>query len=258
LTIQEVQAKHGRFAVDTRDAYVSACLIESGEYSEEELQLLATCIRPGSDALVVGAHIGTLAIPLSRKCRELVAIEANPYTFDLLLRNVKLNERHNIATVQVAASDIPGELEFLCGTHNSGGSKRAPLKANPDYFYDNPEVVRVPAARLDDICAGRKFDLIHMDIEGSEVFALAGAQTLLPHAKYLSVEFIGHHLTDVAGVTVEEWLAPIRPHFGLMLVPGSTEHKRPHIFLEPADWHEMLQNVVDAGAGIEEVIFFNA
>jgi FkbM family methyltransferase len=251
-----VQARHGRFAIDSRDEFIGARLASSGEYAEEELAVLASCFEPKSEVLIVGAHIGALAIPLSRGCRRLVAVEANPATFELLERNVLLNQRDNIEAHFGAASDTVGEIEFVCGTHNSGGSKRMPVQRREDYFYDLPAVVKVPTLRLDDLCRGRQFDLIHLDIEGSEIFALRGAQTLLPSVKYLSVEFISHHLTHVAGVTVDEWLAPIRPHFNMMCLPGSTEHNRPNIFLQPDDWHEMLQNIVDSGGGIEGLIFW--
>lgn len=252
-----VKTKHGRFAVDPRDVFIGQRIARTGEYGEEEIELLGTCIGPQSNVLIVGAHVGVLAVPLSQRCRSLVAVEANPDTYKLLVQNVALNERRNITTIFGAANDTAGELDFLCGTHNSGGSKRAPIVHNPDYFYDNPTTARVPAFRLDDRLSG-PFDLVHMDIEGSEVFAMRGARSLLSQVKYLSVEFISHHLTDVAGVTVDEWLEPIPSHFDTMLVPGSTQNKRPHIFLERADWHEMLQNIVNAGVGVEEVIFFEA
>lgn len=256
--LREVAAKHGRFVIDTRDEFIGAHLATSGEYAEEELALLSWCSEQALDTLIVGAHIGALAVPLSRCSRSLVAVEANPATFGLLQRNVELNDCKNVELRLGAASDACGELEFLCGTKNSGGSKRVPMKRREDYYYDQPEQLTVQAFRLDDFYSGRKFALAHFDIEGSEVFALRGAQAILPSVKYLSVEFISHHLTHVAGVTVEEWLAPIRPHYSVMLVPGSTQYNRPSYALEPADWREMLQNIVDAGVGHEGIIFFNA
>lgn len=249
--------KHGQFAVDSRDLFVGRKLLTHGEYSEEELELLKTCMHPSADVLVVGAHIGALAIPMSRHCRQLIAIEANPDTYALLEENIRLNACGNIRSVFGAANDTGGgHLELLCGVVNSGGSKRTPLKERPDYVMDNPARVLVPTLRLDDVCDEGPFSLIHMDIEGSEPFALRGAQRLLSVTQYLSVEFIGHHLTHVAGVTVEEWLAPIRPHFNNMLVPGCARDRRPHVFLHEDDWQEMLQSIVDAGAGIEHIIFW--
>lgn len=253
--LRTVQAKHGAFTVDTRDEFIAAPLASTGEYSEEELALLTAHTLPDADILVVGAHIGAFVVPLSRVCRKLVAVEANPSTFELLKLNVLQNRLENVALRNGAAAEHAGLVQFLCGTRNSGGSKRVPVKARDDYYYDNPEQIEVQTFRLDDIEG--EFHLIHMDIEGSEVFALRGAQRLLGCCKYLSVEFISHHLTHVAGVTVDEWLEPIEPHFNAMLLPGSTALNRPHIVLERADWREMLQGIVDAGVGIEEIIFWS-
>lgn len=257
MTLALAKTRHGNFVVDTRDRYVGGKLLADGGYSEEELALLVTCCSADQDVLVVGAHIGALAIPLSRKCRSLVAVEANPYTFRLLEENVRINERANIRCIHAAASDSGQPIELLCGTVNSGGSKRAPLHERPDYVEDNPERVLVPAVRLDDVCDEGPFALLHMDIEGSEVFAMRGASRVLSVTRYFSVEFISHHLTHVAGVTVDEWLAPIRQSgFNAMLLPGSAKLNRPSIALEPEDWHEMLQSIVDAGVGIENLVFW--
>lgn len=252
-----IKAKHGTFKIDPRDRYVAGKLVADGTYSEDELALLGQCVSSDTDALIVGAHIGAFVVPLSRLCRKLVAIEANPATFELLAWNVKENGCANVELHFGAANDTGGgTLDLLCGTVNSGGSKRVPVHAFADYYEDNPQLAQTPTLRLDDVCAGREFELVHMDIEGSEIHAMRGAPKLLASTKYLSLEFISHHLTHVAGVTVEEWLAPIRPHFNTMLLPGCAANQRPHILLEPADWHEMLQNIVDAGVGIENLIFW--
>jgi FkbM family methyltransferase len=257
MTPKLITAKHGKFWIDPRDEFIGRRLEQDGEYQEEELELLMTCLKPEKDAVVVGAHIGAFVIPMARHCRRLVAVEANPDTFGLLVLNRRENKAYNVECKYGAADKREGEcVEFLCGTANSGGSKRAPKTMRDDYVYDQPATVQVPTLCLDYLCRGMSPSLIHMDIEGSEVFALRGAQELLARTEYLSVEFISHHLTHVAGVTVDEWLAPIRPHFNHMLLPGDSKLNRPHVYLEPADWHEMLQNVVDAGVGIENIIFW--
>jgi FkbM family methyltransferase len=252
-----IQAKHGRFWIDPRDEFIGRRLEQDGEYQEEELALLMTCLDPEKDAIVVGAHIGAFVVPMAKRCRWLVAIEANPDTFDLLELNRAENKANNVDTYYGAADDRGNcRINFLCGTANSGGSKRAPMTMREDYIYDNPEPKLVPTIKLDDLCRGMSPSLLHMDIEGSEVFALRGAQELLARTEYLSVEFISHHLTHVAGVTVDEWLAPVTPHFNKMLLPGDSKYNRPHVALEPADWKEMLQNIVNAGVGIENLIFW--
>src|SRR5262245_2240507 len=81
----------GLFAVDPEDTgygSVGKALLRRDGYGAEELRQLAPHIGPQSNLLVVGAHIGTLVVPLSRLCRHVVAIEANPFTYELLQMNL--------------------------------------------------------------------------------------------------------------------------------------------------------------------------
>jgi hypothetical protein len=103
---------------------------------------------------------------------------------------------------------------------NTGGSKRVPIVHQPDYFHDNPKVVNVESAPLDDLLPNETFDVVLMDIEGSEHFALQGMQRILASAGVLQVEFLPHHLTYVAAVSVADFMASISPHFLSMLIPS--------------------------------------
>src|SRR5262249_6418186 len=127
----------GYFCVDPEDRIVSWHLVNEGAYGMREIKLAFSHMEESARVLVVGAHIGTAAIPLSRTCRELVAIEANPATFELLRLNVLMNERRNITAIHAAANDRNGSLEFVMNTQNSGGSKRMPKFRDVIYFYDS-------------------------------------------------------------------------------------------------------------------------
>ena len=59
-----------------------------------------------------------------------------------------------------------------------------------------------------------------MDIEGSEYFALRGMQEILSRADHLAVEYLPHHLRQVAGIDVAEFLTPIAPHFNRLRIPS--------------------------------------
>jgi len=213
-----VKTDLGYFCLDPDDELVSRELVQRGAYGMREIELARSHMDAGSRVLVVGAHIGTAAIPLSRSCRELVAVEANPATCELLRLNVLLNERRNITVIHAAANDRDGSLDFVMSTHNSGGAKRMPKFRDTIYFYDNPQIATVPAKRLDDILEG-SFDLVFMDIEGSEYFAFLGIPRILAQARTLIVEFLPHHLTRVAGITVDDFVAPLAPHFDELTVP---------------------------------------
>jgi FkbM family methyltransferase len=243
-----VVTDQGRFCVDAADRFVSSAMIHGIAYGAQELALAARHVDADSRVLVVGAHIGAIAIPLSRLCRDLTAVEANPATCELLRRNVQLNERHNIRVVQAAANDRNGTIEFVMNTRNSGGSKRMPKYRDWIYFEDDPEVAQVPAIRLDDLLDDA-FDLVFMDVEGSEYFAFLGMQRILAHARTLVVEFLPHHLSRVAGITVDDFLAPLAPHFDRLTIPTTGRAVGRDGFRGP------LQDMFDRGQGDPAIVF---
>ena len=149
----------------------------------------------------------------------MVAVEANPNTFKLLEYNKRLNDCRNLELLELAAGEVNGEIEFLLNTANSGGSKRMPSVKEIKYFHDNPEVVKVKLRVLDEAIQD-SFDLILMDIEGSEYFALKGMSRLLSSANNLIVEFIPDHLKNVSSVTPDEFVRLIEPHFNRLYIPS--------------------------------------
>lgn len=210
---------NGLFAVDPEDGGVSAYLLRDGSYMDEECKLAQTVIPTDGDVLVVGAHIGAHAIRLAKACGTLVAVEANPKTFRFLSANLALNNCSNVEAFNVAAAEKEGKIEFLLSRANSGGSKRAPTKMYVHYAYDSPELINVDCVSLDSLLGRRKFDLIMMDIEGSEYFALRGMQGILSASQALSIEFLPHHINDVANVSIDEFIGTFLPHFEWMYVP---------------------------------------
>jgi FkbM family methyltransferase len=210
----------GKFLVAVEDLYVGAQLRFTGTYGSGELSLLRPFCRPDTRALVVGAHIGTIAIPLARICAGVVAIEANPETFELLRLNVMINGQQNCRAIHKAASNRHEIIDFVLSRTNTGGSKRNPLIKDPAYFYDNPRIVPVEAAPLDEVLADEApFDVILMDIEGSEYFALQGMPRILSAAKVLMIEFLPCHLRDVAAVSIQQFIDLLLPHFSSVCIP---------------------------------------
>jgi len=214
------QTEQGLFAVGAEDAFVGGSLREYGSYGVREIERAAAFVTSNDDVLVVGGHVGSIAIPLARKCRHLTVVEANPWTYKLLQCNLVLNDACNVTAHHFAAGDREGSVRFVMNTHNSGGSKRYPLKPNPAYFLDNPVVTAVDCFRLDERLDRHDYRLVFMDIEGSEYSAILGMPRILSFAQCLIVEFLPHHLTDVAGIGPEDFAAALAPYFATMFVPG--------------------------------------
>lgn len=243
------ETEAGIFIVDAEDRWVGGALLNYGSFSDHEYILARSLINQDSNVLIVGSHIGTHVVRLSRHCRSLTGIEANPATFRLLKFNVLLNECNNVAIYNIAASDKYEKITFLMNRENSGGSKRKPAVPYFHYVYDNPESIEIEAAPLDGFLDEKDFDLVFMDIEGSEYFALRGMQTILSRCKALSVEFLPHAIIDVACVGIDEFSSTITPHFEWMYIP-----RHEQLFRGPAIVHQ-LRTMFEAGEGHEGIYF---
>ena len=246
-----VNTKNGTFIVDAADLEVGAKLRNKGEYGTDEINRISQFIDNQSSVLIVGAHIGSLAIPVAKICSELVAIEANPNNFKLLQINIKLNDISNIIAHNIAASEREETIQFQLNTVNSGGSKRVPVNNHYMYTYDNPKVIDVEAHSLDNYLPNNNFDLVLIDIEGSEYFAMQGMSNILANTKTLIVEFLPHHITNVAGVELTDFLDNIPKHLTKLTIPSKDK-------TYPIDVGIVtLQQMFESGHGDDGIIFHN-
>tara|TARA_A200000159_G_scaffold163452_1_gene189721 strand:- start:624 stop:1463 length:840 start_codon:yes stop_codon:yes gene_type:complete len=241
-------SENGVFAVDPEDLEVGQKLREGG-FGIGEVERLKNFINDQSKVLIVGTHVGSLAIPLSKHCQEVTAIEANPNTFELLKINLYLNAATNITPHNIFANDVPEKVEFLLNTVNSGGSKRKPKKSNFLYDFDNPEIIEMESHRLDDYLPEHDYDLVLLDIEGSEYFAMKGMPDILSKCKTLVVEFLPHHLKNVADIDVDAFLSVIPGQFTKFALP---DQKQEHNISE---LKTILQQMFDANIGEEGIVF---
>ena len=218
-----VESKNGTLAVDPRDLEVGLKLRNNGSYGLDEIARINELITTQSNVLVVGAHIGSLVIPIAKNCNKVVAIEANPNNFNLLKTNLHLNKSENVTIHNIAASSKQEIIKFQMNVVNSGGSKRLPKNNEYMYRYDNPEVIEVQAYSLDEYLDENIFDLVLIDIEGSEYFAMQGMEKILSNCNTLIAEFLPHHLKNIADVTVEQFLSLIPKQFTQLTIPSKNE-----------------------------------
>ena len=204
---------NGMFLIaEVSDCGVGRHLAFNGSYDTGELEVYRRLVTPETRLLVVGAHIGSILLPLARIVREAVAIEPSPESFQLLGMNVAINGITNCRLYNLAAYDEPGELKFVASKVNSGGAKVMPRSRRFEFFYDHPEIIKARCARLDDELPG-DFDFILMDIEGAEYRAMAGMSRILSAAKHFVCEIVPNHMESGAATSFEQFVARIPEQF---------------------------------------------
>jgi FkbM family methyltransferase len=177
--------RHGLFLYLATDRYIGHSLDVYGEWSEEELRLLANFVRPGDTVLDVGANVGTHTVALARMVGPqgtVVALEPQRALFQILCANAALNRLPNVEAIQAGVGRTSGWMHApridYSRVENFGGVS----------LFEKPAGERVAIRTIDDLdlpaCS-----LIKIDVEGMELDAIAGAAgTLRRHRPILYVE----------------------------------------------------------------------
>lgn len=131
----------------------------------------------------VGANIGGYSVRLSRKFKDVLAIEPNPIAADRLHTNLKLNGITNVSIFEGAISDREGEASLSVPSSNKTTRSSIVEKYRSDTRYN------VRTETLDSILEGySKIDLIKVDTEGAEVSVLKGATETLRKCSRFVIE----------------------------------------------------------------------
>lgn len=245
------ETENGRLLIHASDFSIGKKLAFDGRYQMDNLRELLDLVGPESKVLVVGVHVGSFLIPLSRKVREIVGIEANPVTRDLLEINLRINDVRNARILGIAASDRSCMVEFLANPSNTGGSKIRQAGEPWEFVYDSPECIQVQAEPLDTL-VDDAFDLVVMDVEGAEYQALRGMESLLQRCKVLQVEYIPF-AQEAAGVSPHDFAALMSRHFARARVAGGKTGRE----WTKTEFDSMLSGLRSEGNSLgEDFLFF--
>lgn len=157
------------------DDYISNKILTHGIYEKQQLDILMGWIRLKHNTcnnvvLDIGANIGNHSLYFSSYFNKCISFEPNPRTFELLKINSKLVD--NVLPVNTGLSDEKGEAELNISFNNTGASS---LSSDWNRSFDGK--VRISLEVLDDVIDPEdKVDLIKIDVEGHEWFALKGAE----------------------------------------------------------------------------------
>jgi FkbM family methyltransferase len=143
---------------------------------EVPLKLLSNMSRNASVVFDVGANIGIIAMILAKKMKPgsmIYSFEPAPLSFKYLRDNARVqNGNATITAVNVAVSNNNDKLYFT----NDGNSCTNHIAAGK-----NEGTISVDATTIDGFCKANKVipEVIKIDIEGAEYWALLGMQQTL-------------------------------------------------------------------------------
>ena len=137
----------------------------SGHHQRETLELLLRLVGKESIVVDIGAHVGTLTVPLARAAKHVIAFEPAPLTFALLEQNVAQN-RVDVDARNKGLGAVEGRASLLVRDASNAGAQTLHIGEGP-----------LTLGVLDREVAHA--DLIKIDAEGMELDILKGGARLI-------------------------------------------------------------------------------
>ena len=154
-----------------------------GNYEPEYCEYWIKFARHSRVVFDIGANVGVyslLAAAVNPKA-SIHAFEPTPAIFDMLTKNIRLNDLRNIHTNAVGVGSRSGRAILRECRGSNGANEGMNFVVNNALKTDDSDLP-IPLTSLDDYCGEVKIDqidIIKMDIEGGEYAALQGARKLL-------------------------------------------------------------------------------
>jgi FkbM family methyltransferase len=181
-----VDSKHGSFQINHHDTIIGRSLKIYGEYAEHEMMLLSKLIEKSQTVVDVGANIGTHTVFFANKVGEkgaVIAIEAQPEIFNLLKKNIILNDLKNVDAKNLVIASENYNIKLPAVNYDQDGNFGAlsfKIK-NIDFYLPIKKAgipSMIPAIPLDDLRLNA-CHLLKVDVEGMEKEVIDGAVNLI-------------------------------------------------------------------------------
>jgi len=162
----------------------------NGAYEPEIQELIIKLLPLNGCFFDLGANIGSIVVPVAKRRPDVkaIAVEAAPWVFAYLEKNILINELKNVQLVNNALFDEDDkELDFFSPEGDFAKGSLSPVFTK--------EGVKVKSKKVDTIAKDlkiEKIDLIKIDVEGFEYFVFKGGENLLKsdEAPILVFEFV--------------------------------------------------------------------
>jgi FkbM family methyltransferase len=166
--------------------------------------------KQGDIVIDIGAHIGLYTIIGAKRVGaqgKVVAIEADPENFEMLNRNIKLNQLTNVIPLNYAVYSKETKIKLYLPSGESGFTKYNTIM--PNWINTQEKFVEVNANTLDYLLQLNKIrqeevNWIKIDVEGAEFEVLKGATNVLSKSKDVAILMELHGPPHIYRPKVEE------------------------------------------------------
>lgn len=171
--------------LDKNDSTISPELFLNKKWEVFETSIFKKNIKKGGVVLDIGAHIGYYTLIASGHvgpAGKVYAFEPDIKNFNLLSKNILENGCKNVILINKAVINKTRHTKLYLNKENTGDHRIYGSKENRQY-------ISIQAVSLDDYFKGtdEKIDLVKMDVQGSEFWALKGAVNILAKNPQLKI-----------------------------------------------------------------------
>ena len=197
-------SKNGKFSGIAND-YLTQAIHIKGTMEPYFHEIVNVLVSRNDVILDIGANIGTHSVIFSRKSKlgKVYAFEPQSLTFSILQNNILYNSLTNVIPLHYAITTLDNHavsmdnFSFVGKRVNNGALRLSPFK--------NKQIIgEVSLSRTIDSFNFKQVNFIKMDIQGSEIMALAGAKRTIKKSRptmFIEIEQI--HLEALGYTTIQ-------------------------------------------------------
>lgn len=184
-----IDVERNKMYVNADDVSIAPSLLMDGVWEKFKTELLKKIIKEGMVVVDIGANIGyysLIAAKLVGKSGIVYAFEPEPSNYELLCKNIEVNNYTNVIPVRKAISDKNGKVNLWFEKErmvNPSFSKENVLDASKHESLEKGGFIEVETISLDDFFENKvknyKVDFIKVDTEGAEGLMVDGAEKIL-------------------------------------------------------------------------------
>jgi len=239
-----IEAKHGKFLVLPNDALGKA-LIENHDFEPHFYNIVKNVVKDGDTCLDCGANLGYHTVTLSKlvgRTGKVISFEPLRIIYQQLNGNVFLNDLRNVYCVNAAIGNenkmIQMDFVDVDATQiNIGATK----------VGTGGDVVEM--IRIDDIISNG-VSFMKVDVQGSELLLLAGAEILIKNSRPIMFVEVEHEWLTYFNESSESLLNKLLS-LDYILIRINTDYPCDHVAIPREKKHLMESILKDVGHPID-------
>jgi FkbM family methyltransferase len=159
----------------------------NGVYGELDTKIIRDNIKEGDIVIDVGANIGYYTLIFAQlvgASGKVFAFEPEPKNFEILKKNIEVNNYQNIIAEQKIVSDESGMVKLFIAEQGIVGH-RIQQKTDSQKFIEVESIIL--DNYLKNLNLSEKINFIKIDVEGAEVKVLEGSKIMIEKSDQLKI-----------------------------------------------------------------------